>query len=348
MNNKISLKYIPLHKLKYNKEHIRLEAVEQNNKISKEEITNYYMDNLSIRHLILSIGQNGYFDIEPLIVVKSKNKYKVIDGNLRLASLIILSNIDIIENQKNLIKKILNHTTEKPTEIPCIIIDKKISLFDKIGYKHIMNNQHWNIPEKLSYINKYYDWFSDDDIDTNSKEIAISIGTNRHYVQRYILTSKTIQLIQENYNLELDDLNIKILSLNFLNAFKYDTIITFLNINLEKLNPLDSINYNNIEILRDLFNKTILSDNYFSTLNETLSNDHLKSELEKGNLSESRFIFNKEEFGLDKRILELNKYIKRFTVTDVEKLNTEDMKVLKSLHNLMGNFISYNEDNKLL
>ena len=79
MNKKAKLKYISLKKLKFNKESIRLK--DQDYKVINT--VNFLFQNNSILKLLLSIGENGYFNTEPLIVMKTKNNEKHIGLSIK-------------------------------------------------------------------------------------------------------------------------------------------------------------------------------------------------------------------------------------------------------------------------
>ncbi len=272
-NKKVKLKYLSLDKLKFNKKHIRLKQF--NKRQTNDEIIKYYYNYLSIKNLILSIGQNGYFGIEPLIVIKDKNKYKVLDGNLRLASLRILNNPTIVDDSIN---KILNETIEQPIEIPCLIINKYTNVNEMIGYKHINNSHSWNISEKIEYIIEYYKSFLDDDIQTNTREVAISIGIETNETLSYVLTAKILLILNEYNFFNIENININYLQYNFLKFFFYNSSINFLNINLESFNLFSRFKYNNLEQLVSLFNNKKLTSNDFIILDNMLVTNNLIDE----------------------------------------------------------------------
>src|SRR5436305_135329 len=57
-----------------------------------EDVILALADTSDLSEVVQSIAANGYFDIEPLIGMKVGNKWRVLEGNRRLAAIRILQN----------------------------------------------------------------------------------------------------------------------------------------------------------------------------------------------------------------------------------------------------------------
>lgn len=333
MNKGSSLKYISLNKLKFDKKNIRF-----NQNIKKYTINDIFSE-FSILPLMLSIGENGYFDTEPLIVIKKKKSYKVIDGNLRLASLKVLSNPLLLNVYKNKLKQILDETSFRPNRIPCIIIENKKIMKKQLGYKHITAHANWFMEHKRVYIQQLNSKLSTNDIESNARTIAKTVGTDALYILKYIIVEKLIELIIKNNEYSATPLAIsekEIYKIFFI--FKLDNILNFIGITLDN-NPFKKLNYDKLEIIIKLIKNC--SNEYLEELNDSIENSYIAEQLINGTLFKHELKLSQQSSEMLKEVGQLNNILKRFTVLDVEKLNIEDMEILKSLHKKVDNFINY-------
>jgi hypothetical protein len=326
----LKIKYIQIENLKFNKKHFRLI-----DNTSKLDIINYYLDNFSILHLILSIAENGFFDIEPLIVNKlNEHKYKVIDGNLRLASLKILVNPLNVNNYKTKITKILDETTNRPNLIPCIIIDNNIDISKMLGFKHITGVTSWNMSIKKSY----FQYLNSNLYNMNARNIAKTVGSTTKHILQYLITNKLNELLKQDNEYNIN--SIKISKINSL--FQYSNILDFIGIRLST-ESLNNINFDNLCIVLELLDNEISTEEYLIKLDNVLENDYNKEQLSQDKL----FLTSLQAKSsiLDNKINKLNEELGNLTVQNMEKLDTN---IIKSLFNRLNHFIKYNENNKLL
>jgi len=244
----MKLKYIAFKKLKFNKKSFRLNnLILSHTKLDDVIIIKYLLNNYSVFNIIKSINNNGYFDIEPLIVFKTKNRYKVIDGNLRLASLKLLLNPKLFPLDNSNKYKYLKESKSKLSSIPCLIIKNKTDIDRMLGYKHITNINSWNIENKMNYFSKIDNSLGEDNFRYNVKKIAETTGCREFYVLKYIIISRIIKIIKSDFyfnSINYNNFNYIIL----LKLFDYDSIIDYLGINFAIENPIQTLNYDNLKI----------------------------------------------------------------------------------------------------
>src|SRR5437588_164823 len=61
---------------------------------AERQVLEWMLDDATIIELMKSIGESGYFEVEPLLVIakpKEQGHFLVIEGNRRLAALILLN-----------------------------------------------------------------------------------------------------------------------------------------------------------------------------------------------------------------------------------------------------------------
>jgi hypothetical protein len=176
---------------------------------SKEEINSdileYLIETGSIVELMLSIGENGFFAGEALLLIKEYDqdkkytgKYIVVEGNRRVTALKLLHDPSLANVSKNQIKEASELSINKPELIPSIIFNDRDDILKYLGYRHITGIKNWKALEKARYMNLVYSKIKTEE---NSHEevcieIAKSIGSTRSYVNR-ILEAYNIYLFIE-------------------------------------------------------------------------------------------------------------------------------------------------------
>jgi hypothetical protein len=96
MSNEI--KYIETSKLEFDPENPRFYRL-NDRAGSDTAVIEEMLDDESVQDLMLSIGEQGYFPGEPLLVVKKGKKFVVVEGNRRLAAVKLL-NGDLVAPKK--------------------------------------------------------------------------------------------------------------------------------------------------------------------------------------------------------------------------------------------------------
>jgi hypothetical protein len=115
-------------------------------------ILRYMVENSAVTELIESIGENGFFPGEPIILVKEGDKYKVVEGNRRVSALKLMRDPDLAKTISRRLYDIVISTKEKPALIPSLITlgDKDLQKF--LGFRHVTGVKNWNALEKARYL----------------------------------------------------------------------------------------------------------------------------------------------------------------------------------------------------
>ncbi len=336
MSKKTKFKYISLNKLKFNKKSPRLKDKDYNKIL---DTVNFLFQSNSILTLMLSIGENGYFDTEPLIVVKTKNNYKVIDGNLRLASLKVLSNPLKLKTYKNKLNQILEETSYRPNKIPCLIIDNEKDLNIQLGYKHISGFTSWDILEKLLYIKSFNKSLSSHNIEKNTRTIAKTVGTKALYIKKYIILSELINRIESSneYSSSPIELNTSIIY-RLLKTLSFQNINNFIGIELTN-SPLKKLDYSNLEILIKTITSISIENNFFDKLNNSLENSYFASQFAKGVFFKNDLKLAKDNFNLLEKIENLKEYLSSLNTTDILNFTGKELSNLTEINEKISSIL---------
>ena len=246
---------------------------------NEKEIINFLLSDASLIELMLAIGKNDFFEGEQLLVVREGDKYRVIEGNRRLAAVKLLHNPEIGEVYKNKIAKVIEESEYKPTEIPCLLFDSKDEILKYLGYRHITGIESWKLLEKARYLTKLKnDYFPNNTIISASREIAKMIGSRRDYVIRILAGYQLYEIIENNNFYRIKDLNDTTFYFNYLaDSLTRSNIANFLGVDLEKDNPLLNVEYGNLKdwtnwfFNKNLPNKIIGDNENLTALNKVLS-----------------------------------------------------------------------------
>jgi len=169
---------------------------------SDEEIIEYMIKDSNLLDLMASIGENGFFLGEPLLVVKTdiNDEFVVVEGNRRLSAVMVLHNPTFARISKTSIDKIIKEASRKPfpTELPVIIYDKREEIFEYLGYRHITGVKPWDSLAKARYLRQLYDYSKPEDIEEKCRDLARAIGSRPDYVKRLLSGLSIYNAIESN------------------------------------------------------------------------------------------------------------------------------------------------------
>ena len=147
---------IKLNNLKFDAQNprlpMRLQGVTDENKV-----IDYMVKYGNVTELMLSIGETGYSEAEPLLVVKEgTDKYIVVEGNRRLAALKLLNDSELTKVRIQSINSVVSGAKYIPEEVPCIVYASREDVLDYLGYRHITGVKDWGALEKARYLDQLY------------------------------------------------------------------------------------------------------------------------------------------------------------------------------------------------
>lgn len=147
----------------------------------EDQILEYLATKTRIENLISSIGENGFFPGEAIVVVPRDDKYVVIEGNRRLAALRLLLNPSLAPRPS--IARAAEEAENKPTKVRAYVVESRDDTLQYLGFRHISGVQRWDPLAKARYLEALFER-----VTGNAQErytaVAREIGSNGATVRR--------------------------------------------------------------------------------------------------------------------------------------------------------------------
>ncbi len=162
------------------------------------EILQVLYREMAVDELVDSIAANGYFPEEPLFVIPAEpdgdsdegvKRYTVVEGNRRLAAVLILLNDDWRKKLKATdLPRIDQSRKNDLRELPVSIYDKREQLWAFLSFRHINSPKAWDSFSKARYVAQVHA-----DYGVSLEEIARKIGDRHATVERLFRGYKVLQ-----------------------------------------------------------------------------------------------------------------------------------------------------------
>lgn len=143
-------------------------------------------DIAALDELIQSISNNGYFNLEPLIVWGEENgPFTVLEGNRRLAAIRLIKNKELARECKVSIPATISPKVLASVEhVTVWRVKEKADAQAFIGFKHINGPYRWDAYAKARYV---ADWYKKDKSKGLTIEsIARQLGDDNDTIRAYI------------------------------------------------------------------------------------------------------------------------------------------------------------------
>lgn len=167
-----------------------------------KEVISYLIDEANIPELMMSIGEQGYFDGEPLLVVSREGHYIVVEGNRRLCALKLLQSETTAPRAAKKIEEIKRTSPNKPINIPCQIFSSRDDILSYLGYRHITGVNQWDALAKARYLDQLFVKFStnEPELDDNQlyQKLAKVIASKSDYVAKLLTSLNILRYADDN------------------------------------------------------------------------------------------------------------------------------------------------------
>jgi hypothetical protein len=176
----------PVELLRLDRTNPRLLTGDDYSTTTDEEVISTLNEIASLEEIITSITTNEFLDLEPLIVVgKPKGPFRVLEGNRRLASIMVLRDPDLARRCKVPVprpvpKKVLTSIKE----VTIWRVEKEADAQAFIGFKHINGPRRWDAYAKARYVAKWYKRDSEKGLTVD--KIAQQLGDDNETIRAYI------------------------------------------------------------------------------------------------------------------------------------------------------------------
>lgn len=123
---------------------------------TESQIITALADIADLSEVVQSIAANGYIDIEPLIAQRIKNRWRVLEGNRRLAAIRILQNPALAKGTGIAVPDISKENLKTLQEVTVYAVASPEQARDFIGFKHINGPHKWDAIAKARFAADWY------------------------------------------------------------------------------------------------------------------------------------------------------------------------------------------------
>ena len=223
---------------------------------NEKKIIKYLASKTGIEDLMISIGINGFFPGEAIVVTPGKNdKYIVLEGNRRLAALRLLQNPGLADNIRS-IRKAAEEAIHRPQEIPAHIVASRDDALQYLGFRHISGVQRWDPMAKARYLKLLFKQTSDEpEIGKRYLKVAREIGSKSNAIRRNLDALAVYEIIDINDFFDIQDLDEESFQFGvFYTAIGNSEIGSFIGVrkNNEPANPIVNSGSLKIECIKEI------------------------------------------------------------------------------------------------
>ncbi len=166
-------------------------------------ILRYLYDNLVLEELAQSFLDNGFFVHEPLIITPgTKGRYIVLEGNRRLAALMILHgrpeasdiafDLEIPEGRLDELKA-----------VPCFEVKKREEVFRFLGFRHIGGIKTWGAEAKARYLAAEVDKAVAQESTNPFRDVGRRVGSNAQGVRNSYVALALLRHAREEFSIDV-------------------------------------------------------------------------------------------------------------------------------------------------
>jgi hypothetical protein len=221
---------------------------------TEADILDWMLEQENIIELMGSIAEKGFFSAEPLLIVKNKkiNKYDVMEGNRRLAAVMLLNEPNKATKKSDTIKEIIrqaNPNTIEP-EVPTILFHDKKELQIFLGYRHITGIKAWNALSKAKYLKNLQSILGFTNKDDEFRHLAKIIGSNVSYVKSLLKGLAIYEVIEDREFFKIPNLDETSVDFGVLyTAVGRENISLFVGIDMNAPNPVSKVKIKELQEL---------------------------------------------------------------------------------------------------
>lgn len=158
----------------------------------------YLAENYNIIEVAASIARFGYFSSEPLIAIPDgQEHFTVVEGNRRLAALLILRDPSLAEELEEVDEWIeLAEEAELPETVPVVLVEDRQKVAPIIGYRHISGIEPWKPYQKARFVKDLIERGSSFD------EVADIVGERRTEVASLYRNHEIVEQAESQFKLD--------------------------------------------------------------------------------------------------------------------------------------------------
>ena len=188
--------------LQFDKDNPRLPTSVQGG--DEADILKYLATKTGLENLMSSIGENGFFAGEAIVVIPdSPGKYTVIEGNRRLAALRLMQDPTLVKLAG--IYRVAKEAANKPTRIPVYIVESRDATLQYLGFRHISGVQRWDPLAKARYLESLFNRRKGEP-QQRYTSVAREIGSTSTTVRRHLDALAAYRVIEQSGFYDIADM----------------------------------------------------------------------------------------------------------------------------------------------
>ncbi len=198
------LKKVPVSLLELDAENPRLASSSKTKR--QFDLLQTLWTEMDVAELVDSIAENGFFQEEPLFVIPKSEGHEdgpfvVVEGNRRLAAVLILTNDDYRKKLGATDTRTANATERaRLQELPVSIYKTREQLWAYLSFRHINSPRPWDAFSKAKYIARVHEEYG-----VPLDDIAIRTGDRHSTVERLFRGYKVIQQAESQGQFNVED-----------------------------------------------------------------------------------------------------------------------------------------------
>lgn len=253
-----SIEQIPIDELTFDVANPRIPK--SLNGSDEESVLEWMINKENVIELMYSIGEKGFFQGEPLLVIQDKTigKYISVEGNRRYTATYLLQYPDKAPVRKTTINEIAINAQYRPQRIPAVVFDTREDIIDYLGYRHITGIEPWDALAKARYLSILYNRI-DTDIPPYEKYKALArqIGSNAPYVRQILLGGKLVEIIESKNYFDIQGLDDKSFEFgSFYTGIVRPNIAKYIGVDIDADEPLEHLNIDHLcDLVKWMFEK---------------------------------------------------------------------------------------------
>lgn len=170
---------------------------------SDAQIIKVLADGSDLSELVASIATNGYIDIEPLIVQRIGDRFRVLEGNRRLAAIRILQQPSLAKGTGIAVPSVSEEVKKSLDKVTAYAVSSPDQARDFIGFKHINGPHKWDAIAKARFA---ADWYKKErHKGVTLEKIARRLGDGHDTVVRLVNGMFVLDQAEETKVYELKD-----------------------------------------------------------------------------------------------------------------------------------------------
>lgn len=218
-----------------------------------DRVLEWMINKENVIDLMYSIGENGFFPGEPLLVVKKEEdgKYVTVEGNRRYTATYLLQYPEQAPVRKSTIMDIAEKANFRPDRLPVVVFKSREEIVDYLGYRHITGVEPWDALSKARYLRILYNRLGNSIGPLEKyRALARQIGSRAPYVRQLLLGGNLVDIIESEDYFNIPGLSDQTFEFgSFYTAIVKPNIASYIGINVDADDELKDLN---IEHLRDL------------------------------------------------------------------------------------------------